>query len=252
MPNQKAFSPILVVTVLAVVLAVLSFWIYRNYPYGATKPQEQIACTMDAKICPDGSSVGRSGPRCEFAACPKVEESSSSADISDWKTYENLKYGYSIRYPSNWSVFGEDAETYISVVNEKDLGLSLVGTPLGLKLDYIQNKNNLSALDYVNKVVLPENEERSKAVSQHLTPDSNPKNIKIQTGKAGEEEFVRIEGLNNITAGVAGNEGPEIYFARNNKIIKILGAYNHKEHLEGYSEVKENFSQILSTFKFTQ
>jgi hypothetical protein len=28
------------------------------------------ACAMEAKICPDGSSVGRSGPNCEFAACP--------------------------------------------------------------------------------------------------------------------------------------------------------------------------------------
>lgn len=31
---------------------------------------EQVACTMEAKVCPDGSSVGRSGPKCEFAACP--------------------------------------------------------------------------------------------------------------------------------------------------------------------------------------
>ncbi|MFZ3301558.1 MAG: hypothetical protein WA152_02485 [Microgenomates group bacterium] len=30
----------------------------------------QTACTMDAKICPDGSAVGRSGPKCEFAPCP--------------------------------------------------------------------------------------------------------------------------------------------------------------------------------------
>lgn len=29
-----------------------------------------VACTMDAKICPDGSAVGRQGPRCEFAECP--------------------------------------------------------------------------------------------------------------------------------------------------------------------------------------
>lgn len=28
-------------------------------------------CTMDAKQCADGSYVGRSGPNCEFAACPK-------------------------------------------------------------------------------------------------------------------------------------------------------------------------------------
>ncbi len=31
---------------------------------------EPIACTMEAKICPDGSAVGRSGPNCEFAPCP--------------------------------------------------------------------------------------------------------------------------------------------------------------------------------------
>ena len=29
-----------------------------------------IACTMDAKVCPDGSAVGRTGPNCEFAPCP--------------------------------------------------------------------------------------------------------------------------------------------------------------------------------------
>jgi hypothetical protein len=31
-----------------------------------------IACTMEAKVCPDGSSVGRIGPKCEFAECPKA------------------------------------------------------------------------------------------------------------------------------------------------------------------------------------
>ncbi|MEN9653970.1 MAG: hypothetical protein RL235_82, partial [Chlamydiota bacterium] len=30
----------------------------------------QVACTMDAKVCPDGSYVGRTGPDCEFAPCP--------------------------------------------------------------------------------------------------------------------------------------------------------------------------------------
>lgn len=30
----------------------------------------QVACTMDVKICPDGSAVGRVGPNCEFAQCP--------------------------------------------------------------------------------------------------------------------------------------------------------------------------------------
>src|SRR3989344_983720 len=32
-------------------------------------PSTPVMCTMDAKICPDGSYVGRTGPNCEFAAC---------------------------------------------------------------------------------------------------------------------------------------------------------------------------------------
>ena len=36
---------------------------------GAPLP-EQKACTEEAKLCPDGSAVGRTGPNCEFAACP--------------------------------------------------------------------------------------------------------------------------------------------------------------------------------------
>lgn len=37
----------------------------------ANKPDtEGTVCTMDVKQCPDGSYVGRTGPNCEFAACP--------------------------------------------------------------------------------------------------------------------------------------------------------------------------------------
>jgi len=32
--------------------------------------EEPKGCTLEAKVCPDGSSVGRSGPKCEFTACP--------------------------------------------------------------------------------------------------------------------------------------------------------------------------------------
>ena len=31
----------------------------------------QKACSMEAKVCPDGSAVSRSGPDCTFAACPQ-------------------------------------------------------------------------------------------------------------------------------------------------------------------------------------
>lgn len=34
------------------------------------KTQSRIACTQEAKQCPDGSFVGRSGPHCEFICSP--------------------------------------------------------------------------------------------------------------------------------------------------------------------------------------
>lgn len=33
---------------------------------------EPVACTMDARQCPDGSYVGRIAPFCEFAECPAL------------------------------------------------------------------------------------------------------------------------------------------------------------------------------------
>lgn len=38
----------------------------------ATPSPTPVACTMEAKLCPDGSVVGRTGPNCEFAPCPKA------------------------------------------------------------------------------------------------------------------------------------------------------------------------------------
>jgi len=34
-------------------------------------------CQADAMICPDGSTVGRQGPKCEFAACPSIDATSA-------------------------------------------------------------------------------------------------------------------------------------------------------------------------------
>src|SRR3989338_7210150 len=38
---------------------------------GTVKPPP-TACTQEAKLCSDGTAVGRTGPNCEFAACPST------------------------------------------------------------------------------------------------------------------------------------------------------------------------------------
>lgn len=42
---------------------------------------QPVACTMDAKLCADGSSVGRTGPDCAFAACPGEDRDTSGVHV---------------------------------------------------------------------------------------------------------------------------------------------------------------------------
>lgn len=47
-----------------------------NTPLATTT--ETWECNADAKICPDGSAVGRSGPKCEFTSCPSPAATSGT------------------------------------------------------------------------------------------------------------------------------------------------------------------------------
>ena len=49
-------------------------YIYNPDPVEYKNPKEEtrVACTADAKMCPDGSYVGRTGPNCKFV-CPIPE-----------------------------------------------------------------------------------------------------------------------------------------------------------------------------------
>ncbi len=56
-----------------IAFAITSAGIYLalNWPIVPQIPSPSpIACSQEAKLCPDGSGVGRTGPNCEFAACP--------------------------------------------------------------------------------------------------------------------------------------------------------------------------------------
>jgi len=68
---------------------------------------KQVACTMEAKLCPDGSAVGRTGPNCEFAPCPgSGDYKNTSYKIEGQKVV--LKNGISdtVRYFGN-EAFGD-------------------------------------------------------------------------------------------------------------------------------------------------
>jgi hypothetical protein len=69
----------LLLGILAVIGIIIAGFVYRN---AAEHPSQPIACPLDALVCPDGTSVARTGSSCTFPACPPPNVSLSSLGIS--------------------------------------------------------------------------------------------------------------------------------------------------------------------------
>jgi murein DD-endopeptidase MepM/ murein hydrolase activator NlpD len=80
--NEKMEKPSIIMTgIIALGLAgAVGFSIWER-----AQPEE-VGCTMEAKICPDGSAVGRSGPKCEFAPCPDAVAPENGNDPGEERT----------------------------------------------------------------------------------------------------------------------------------------------------------------------
>lgn len=81
--NNNLILPIVIAVILVVAVAV-SAYLYFTAPvvplkgvpvYGVPITQSPVFCTLEAKQCPDGSYVSRSGPNCEFDPCPGIAPS---------------------------------------------------------------------------------------------------------------------------------------------------------------------------------
>ena len=86
----------------------LNFSIWQLNPAGSG----QVACTQEAKLCPDGSYVGRTGPKCDFAACP-----GGNNDL--WKTATSN--GITFQYPETLLttyINTQDWPPQVQVLNE--------------------------------------------------------------------------------------------------------------------------------------
>jgi len=55
-------------------------------------------CTTEARICPDGTTVGRTGPNCEFAPCPPITTPSAKTSVT---LNLKLKFQGVLSRPSN-------------------------------------------------------------------------------------------------------------------------------------------------------
>ncbi len=57
-------------TVFILLFGMLSSYIASNAPRDSQEFFGSWSCTADLQVCPDGSTVTRTPPYCQFAACP--------------------------------------------------------------------------------------------------------------------------------------------------------------------------------------
>lgn len=76
--NKKIAGELAVGVILLIVIAIGGIFYWQNKSVTRDRGQgtgnEQKACTEEARICPDGSVVGRTGPNCEFSQCPAQDD----------------------------------------------------------------------------------------------------------------------------------------------------------------------------------
>lgn len=95
------------------------FWVsfagYLNYSIWQLNPSDdsgQVACTQEAKLCPDGSYVGRTGHKCEFSACPGENNDLWKTATSDGITFQYpetllTEYTHTVDWPPQVQVLNE-------------------------------------------------------------------------------------------------------------------------------------------------
>jgi hypothetical protein len=198
-----------------------------------TSSQEK-ACTTEAKICPDGTAVGRTGPNCEFTPCPTQGPSLTPTQIvqdetADWKIYSNKNFNYSIKYPNNLEI--------------EEMGLDNV---------FIGNKP--VRWIWVDKQI------------QITVSNNNPEDCRGDCPVISKKEDTNV---NNIASkrlygyiGAVGGNVPQKYqevVIPHNNIYYIIAVYELRNNDlqppdRKLNEISENkiklFDQILSTFKF--
>lgn len=131
MKNIKFGGGVIVI----VITLMIGGWFFLPGGTKTTSVDEPTACTADARICPDGSAVGRVGPNCEFALCPSEIEDKEDLDNDkevidpvpaelEWTTYIDEEWKYSFEYPNNYTI--EEKRDGFEVVLTPDDGVETV------------------------------------------------------------------------------------------------------------------------------
>lgn len=96
--NPKSKLPVLITIVVLIISVVVGSFFILNWYIRMQELGGSTACTMEAMICPNGTSVGRTGPNCEFSPCPTPDNEQSCGGIAG----EQCPSGYDCQYDGDY------------------------------------------------------------------------------------------------------------------------------------------------------
>ena len=187
------------------------------------KSLDQVLCTMEVKMCPDGSYVGRTGPKCQFAQC------GNTGNVA-LKKYTNAKLKFFISYPNDFTL--NENYVYTAMGPGKDIHGISFAIP-----ESMSKGTNLSSDSYVSVESL-----NKKTCT---LPDfiDNIESVKIIT-EDGETSQVASN-----KEGGAGNFYEQSVFSLNN--CHVIRYFIHSTNIGNYdsSTVREfDHSALIKVF----
>lgn len=200
----------------------------------------ETACTLEAKICPDGSSVGRTGPNCEFAQCPSSTTGPTNISRQSENTYVSDAFHFSFSYLPGWKVYAQEYKE------------GAVGGTINLKTSDLSPQGVTNKLYYRFNIFKKEGSfERTvtKYAGQCETDCSEEKlNQKINL------PIINVGGHKAYKQGL----GDEVYIDGGDYVIIIVGTWDkmllgssEQSYATTYQYTGNMLEEVLSTFKFT-
>jgi hypothetical protein len=219
---QKGFAPI----VIALIVLILAGVGGTSYYLITKQSPKQTVCTTEAKLCPDGSSVRRTGSSCEFAVCPEIETNEKEPqkitfNINNFQINLNTK----IEYLNYYQSCREKESKLVATVDGKKIykyGNSyLVKNELnGLCNFYYRNLDFFGNLDDKEKILEIIFNDGAENNQYYLSKVSN---------YTSSPETISINNINDLQEIAKNKKGESIYaiINPNNQILN----YYYKNYL---------------------
>jgi len=184
----------------------------------------------------------------EIIVFVKPSPTPTPENISEWKTYTNEKYGFSLKHPKFLSLKEKQGISFVDNSSNIDgiilsgtfSGTNFTNTVLTIDLSLEINPNSLTIKNWINNL----KEKEIKCRNNGCTI------FDYIRGFSSEDKNITIDGRNAIAKDLTGISLSENLFVtlKPNKILWIKRYYNSFPEIE--KEEKIIFDQILSTFKF--